>query len=61
MTTDSCVKCDEPMPADFEPEPCCDLFDCECQGMPYEPAICSEACWDALHPRGFVVIGKPTQ
>jgi len=45
-----CVVCDVEVP-DYEPEFCCNAFDCGCRGMPIEPCICSEECWDKLMNR----------
>lgn len=32
------------------PEPiyCCNAFDCGCQGLPLDPSVCSEECYDKL-------------
>ena len=40
-----CIVCGKEMP-DYEPKMCCDSFDCGCGGLPVEPAICSERCYD---------------
>lgn len=42
-----CVICGKPC-AEYEPEFCCSGFECGCQGMPIEPCVCSERCWDAV-------------
>ncbi len=30
----------------FKYKKCCNGFDCGCMGMPIEPCICSNECWD---------------
>jgi len=49
-----CLICGKPTP-DYTPYYCCNSLDCNCQGMPMEPPICSDKCWDAM----LVGIGKP--
>ena len=41
-----CMVCGKPMP-DYEPQGCCDGRECGCMGLPIEPPICSEECWDS--------------
>ena len=43
----SCIICGKSMP-DFEPQMCCSGFDCGCRGLPVEPPICSEECFNKL-------------
>ena len=33
---------------DYNPQFCCNAFDCGCQGKPTNPPICSNECWDKL-------------
>ena len=42
-----CEICRKPL-LDYEPTYCCNGIDCGCKGLPVEPAICSERCWDVL-------------
>ena len=47
IITQHCEVCGK----EFEgPEPvfCCNMFDCGCQGLPLEPIVCSEECYDKL-------------
>lgn len=36
----------------YKPQMCCDGRECGCYGMPLEPPICSNECWDKLTERG---------
>ena len=42
-----CELCQKPV-LDYEPIYCCNGWQCGCHGMPQEPCICSNRCWDAL-------------
>ena len=42
-----CEACGQPL-QDFKPKMCCSSFDCGCRGLPVEPPVCSEKCWDSL-------------
>lgn len=42
-----CRMCDKPVP-DYKPEYCCSGHECTCLGLPNEPPICSNECWDKL-------------
>ena len=42
-----CMICNKELP-DYEPQMCCSGQDCTCQGLPIEPPICSNECWDIL-------------
>lgn len=51
FVTLNCMVCGQ----DFqgpEPEMCCDGRECGCMGLPTEPVVCSEECYE----KGF---GKP--
>lgn len=39
-----CLNCGELI--DYEPEYCCNGRECGCMGLPIEPPICSQECWD---------------
>lgn len=45
--TGSCVICDKPVP-NYDPMMCCSGYQCDCRGMPTNPCICSNDCWDEL-------------
>lgn len=45
MSRSNCIVCCTPVP-DWEPQMCCDGRECACMGLPVEPPICSQACWD---------------
>jgi hypothetical protein len=42
-----CIICNKPMP-DYDPKYCCSSYDCGCMGMPTEPPVCSNECFDKL-------------
>lgn len=42
-----CKICGAEMP-DYEPRFCCFSYDCGCGGMPIDPPVCSNECWDKL-------------
>jgi hypothetical protein len=44
---ETCIVCNRPVP-DYEPQFCCNGHDCGCRGMPTEPCICSNECWDKM-------------
>lgn len=50
MAEYTCEMCDKPLP-DYEPQYCCSGHECGCHGMPTEPPICSDECWDAMLKR----------
>ncbi len=37
----------------FEYKMCCDGRECGCMGMPIEPCICSNECWEKMVKRGI--------
>lgn len=43
-----CLICEKPCP-DYEPEFCCNGYDCDCRGQPLHPCVCSSRCEDALY------------
>ncbi len=45
-----CMMCQKPL-ENYDPQMCCGGFDCGCMGLPTNPPICSEECWDALIKR----------
>lgn len=45
--SDDCLICKKEFEG-YDPKMCCNGFECGCMGMPTEPAICSEKCWDKL-------------
>lgn len=47
MDSYTCEICGKPVPG-YEPEYCCSGRECGCYGLPIEPCICSNACWDAM-------------
>lgn len=42
-----CLICGAPV-TDYKPEFCCSGRECGCQGMPIEPCVCGDKCYDAL-------------
>lgn len=32
----------------YDPQFCCNSFDCGCRGLPTNPSVCSEKCWDKM-------------
>lgn len=40
----NCIVCD----AEIEINTCCSGRDCGCMGMPIEPPVCSDECYDEL-------------
>ena len=48
-----CVVCDKDVP-DYEPVMCCNGRECGCYGLPVEPCVCSQKCWDVLINRAFM-------
>ena len=42
---ENCEICGEFI-AGWEPNYCCSGFECGCRGLPEEPPICSNECWD---------------
>lgn len=47
-----CMICNKEL-EDYEPHMCCDGRECGCYGMPTNPPICSEECWEKLTERGL--------
>lgn len=45
-----CMMCGKAL-ENYDPQMCCNAFDCGCMGKPTNPPICSEECWDALMKR----------
>ncbi len=43
-----CLNCGESLPEDWDPKYCCDGLECGCMGLPTEPQVCSQECWDAM-------------
>lgn len=44
----TCMICDTTLSDDYEPGMCCSGYECGCQGMPTNPPICSQVCWDKM-------------
>jgi len=42
----------------FEYQGCCDGRECGCMGMPVEPCICSNKCWDMLMAKTGKIISE---
>ena len=42
-----CLICGKPVP-DYVPQFCCSGRECGCMGLPTEPCVCSDRCWQAL-------------
>ena len=47
MTETKCIVCGTDVP-DYHPEYCCDGIDCACRGLPIDPCVCSDKCWDFI-------------
>ena len=45
--TAECKVCGEETP--YEPKMCCNGFECGCMGLPTEPPICSDKCWEKFN------------
>lgn len=45
--TTPCLICDKPVRS-YEPQYCCNGYECGCLGRPTNPCICSDRCHDAL-------------
>ena len=43
-----CMICRKPMPDNYKPEMCCNGQMCACRGVPIEPIVCSDECWNAI-------------
>ncbi len=41
-----CVICGRPLP-DYEPMFCCSGHECGCMGLPTNPQVCSQKCYNA--------------
>lgn len=54
MKIEACVKCnaDVEVDDDYEPEGCCNGFECGCMGKQTNPVICDK-CWDDLHSKAY--------
>lgn len=50
MNDYKCEVCGTPV-KNYNPKFCCSAFDCGCHGLPTEPCICSNECWDKLTDR----------
>jgi hypothetical protein len=48
-----CEICGEPLGPDYKPAMCCSGFECGCRGMPTNPPICSQACWEKMLDRNI--------
>ena len=48
MEWDKCANCGKQAPEDYEPPMCCSGYECGCMGLPIEPYVCSDKCWDIL-------------
>jgi len=46
----SCMVCGKDFEGE-EPKMCCSGRDCGCMGMPIEPVVCSQECYDAIMKR----------
>jgi hypothetical protein len=44
----TCIICGTRM-GDYRPEYCCNGIDCACRGLPIEPPVCSEECWQQFN------------
>lgn len=52
---EQCYVCDKPV-EEYEPKYCCSGHECGCRGLPIDPAICSDECWDAvMHKSGTTI------
>jgi hypothetical protein len=47
LVTLTCMVCDKEFEGE-EPKMCCSGRDCGCMGMPIDPVVCSEECYDNL-------------
>jgi hypothetical protein len=47
LVTCRCMVCGEEFKGE-EPEMCCSGRDCGCMGVPIDPIICSEECYNKL-------------
>lgn len=45
-----CIVCHKAL-SNYDPQMCCNGFDCGCMGQPTNPPVCSEECWGALMNR----------
>ncbi len=54
MNGEPCLICGKPV-ADYDPQYCCNGFECACMGRPTNPCVCSKECSKALMDG----IGKP--
>lgn len=43
----NCVVCDKEFEGE-EPKMCCSGKECGCMGLPLEPIVCSNECYDKL-------------
>lgn len=59
MEYGKCIVCGGEL--DFEPQMCCSGKDCGCMGLPIDPPICSEECWEKFYrtqSKGGVTVEK---
>lgn len=43
-----CLACKRPLPEGYEIQYCCSGQECGCYGLPIEPWVCSQACYEIL-------------
>jgi len=48
----NCMVCQKDFKGE-EPEYCCNGRECGCMGMPIEPIVCSEECYNNLMKNGL--------
>ncbi len=44
---DDCIICGKEVP-DYEPKMCCSGRECGCLGLPTEPCVCSQECYNTV-------------
>jgi hypothetical protein len=44
----NCLECGNPVKS-YKAEYCCNGIDCGCRGLPIEPPICSDECWEKFN------------
>jgi hypothetical protein len=50
----NCMICGKPIP-EYIPQYCCDGWECNCHGLPIDPPVCSDQCFDKLMNNGRVM------
>lgn len=61
MSEFDCMVCHKSLPDDYDPKMCCSGYDCGCRGMPTNPPVCSDECWEKLMNRPVGPTGKEPQ